>query len=288
VSHLTDSYPGPHWFGPLIIFKVHFNIILFYPHIYLKYSPPSGLSIFFLFWAFLVSPIRATHTFRTNSMKQSPSCEAKGYFTSWEITHIIWYLKIHYRYHKSLLPYPCAERALNLNIQVVWMYCTIHPYEYQSLYVLLTVHHSISASWNQRGARFIQFIEIQGPVHVSNITFSSSGGATQTAFGILRAYSTSIIRTQLPNAVCAVPLEDEQVMLETRRGPWFLINEWKVHHVGFFALISGCVVYVYYCCKAGNNLCGCRMVIASQMLSLAAVDSDISHMLKRKTSLWRP
>jgi hypothetical protein len=48
--------------------------------------------------------------------------------------------------------------------------------------------YSISVYWNQRGALFIQFIENQRPLHVSSITCSSSGGTTQTAFGILRAY----------------------------------------------------------------------------------------------------
>jgi hypothetical protein len=38
---------------------------------------------------------------------------------------------------------------------------------------------------------FIQFIEIQGPLHVSSITCSFSGGATQRVFGILRAYNVS-------------------------------------------------------------------------------------------------
>jgi hypothetical protein len=33
--------------------------------------------------------------------------------------------------------------------------------------------------------------ENQGPLHVSSITFSSSGGAEQTAFCILRAYNVS-------------------------------------------------------------------------------------------------
>jgi hypothetical protein len=35
------------------------------------------------------------------------------------------------------------------------------------------------------GALSFQFIENQGPVHVLNITCSSSGGSTQMAFGIL-------------------------------------------------------------------------------------------------------
>jgi hypothetical protein len=56
--------------------------------------------------------------------------------------------------------------------------------------VLLTVRHRISVYWNQRVEPFIQFIENQGPlyVHVSSITCSASGGTTQTALGILRAW----------------------------------------------------------------------------------------------------
>jgi hypothetical protein len=49
----------------------------------------------------------------------------------------------------------------------------------------------LSVQWNQRDALFIQFIENQGTLHVSSITCSSSGCATQTAFGILRAYNVS-------------------------------------------------------------------------------------------------
>jgi hypothetical protein len=45
--------------------------------------------------------------------------------------------------------------------------------------------------WNQRDALFIQFIENPEPLHVSSITCLSSGGAAQTALGILRAYNVS-------------------------------------------------------------------------------------------------
>jgi hypothetical protein len=83
--------------------------------------------------------------------------------------------------------------------------------------------------WNQRDALFVQFIENQRSLHVSSIT-CSSGGAEQTAFGILRAYNVSwlwhgcsetLYAQSVPNAVWEVPPEDEQVMLETCRSPWF-------------------------------------------------------------------
>jgi hypothetical protein len=45
----------------------------------------------------------------------------------------------------------------------------------------------ISVYWNNRDALFVQFIENQRPLHVSSIICSSSGGAKQTAFGILHA-----------------------------------------------------------------------------------------------------
>jgi hypothetical protein len=61
--------------------------------------------------------------------------------------------------------------------------------------------------------------------HVSSITCSYSGGTTQTALGIQRAYNESyIIRTQYTKSRCVTPPEDEQVMLETCRGTEFLIN----------------------------------------------------------------
>jgi hypothetical protein len=45
-----------------------------------------------------------------------------------------------------------------------------------------------SVKLNHREAIFIQFIKNEGPPYVSSITRSSSRDATQTAFGILRAY----------------------------------------------------------------------------------------------------
>jgi hypothetical protein len=49
--------------------------------------------------------------------------------------------------------------------------------------------------------------------------------------------STAIISTQYTKCFSAAPPEDEQVMLETCRGPWFTVNWIKVHHVGFIILI---------------------------------------------------
>jgi hypothetical protein len=64
------------------------------------------------------------------------------------------------------------------------------------LNVLLTVHHSISVQLNQRDTLFIQFIEKLQPCH-SQMTYACI----------------------IPNTVCAAHPEDEQLMLETCRGP---------------------------------------------------------------------
>jgi hypothetical protein len=45
-----------------------------------------------------------------------------------------------------------------------------------------------TANWY---SQYIQFIENQGPLHVSSITCSTSRGTAQMAFGILRAYNVS-------------------------------------------------------------------------------------------------
>jgi hypothetical protein len=55
------------------------------------------------------------------------------------------------------------------------------------------IHGSTSVKLHQLGALFIQFIENQVSLHISSITCSSSGGATQTAPGILRAYNISCL-----------------------------------------------------------------------------------------------
>jgi hypothetical protein len=103
------------------------------------------------------------------------------------------------------------------------------------LNALLTVHHSISVQWNQRDKLCIQFIENQEPLHISSISCSSSGGAAQTALGILRAVPLQSCHSQLTlyarntlNAVCGAPPEDEQAMLETCRGLWFSKNWMKI------------------------------------------------------------
>jgi hypothetical protein len=84
-------------------------------------------------------------------------------------------------------------------------------------------------------------MENQGPIHVSSITCSSSGGASQTTFGTMREYNVSctavplqpchsqliLYARNIPNAVCAASPEYEQVRLETCRGPWFSINLMK-------------------------------------------------------------
>jgi hypothetical protein len=89
---------------------------------------------------------------------------------------------------------------------------------------------------------FIQFIQNQGLLHVSSITYSSSGGSKQTALGVLCAYNVSWLCHDKPqswysqltlyahnttSAVCVGPPEDEQLMLETCTGPWFSINRMK-------------------------------------------------------------
>jgi hypothetical protein len=101
--------------------------------------------------------------------------------------------------------------------------------------VLLEQVTVASVYWNQCDAFFIKFIENQRPPHVSSITCSSSGGAAQMAFGILRAYNVSWLwhgcsetaTVPQPNAVCAGSPEDEQVMLETCRNLCFSINWMK-------------------------------------------------------------
>jgi hypothetical protein len=70
----------------------------------------------------------ACYTHISNSMKLSPSCEANSYFTSREITRILWYPKIHYRFQKSPPPVLVLiephDVSSNLSIRVVWMYHT--------------------------------------------------------------------------------------------------------------------------------------------------------------------
>jgi hypothetical protein len=72
----------------------------------------------------------------------------------------------------------------------------------------------------------LNLLENQRPLHVSSITFSSSGVAAQKAFGILHAYNVSWLwhgcsETEIvpqPKVVRSAPLEDEQLMFETCKG----------------------------------------------------------------------
>jgi hypothetical protein len=79
-------------------------------------------------------------------------------------------------------------------------------------------------------------LRIEGFLHVSSITCSSSEGPPQTALGILRAYNVSLqsghsqltlYARNIPSAVCVASPEDEQVMLETCKRPSILnkLNE---------------------------------------------------------------
>jgi hypothetical protein len=117
------------------------------------------------------------------------------------------------------------------------------------LNVLLTVHRSVSVQWNQRNAFFIQFIENQGPLHASSITCSFSGGATQTAVKLQSWHSQlTLYARNIPSAVCAAPPENEQLMLETCRGPWFSINWTKSASRWFhYTDIQAAIISVIFC-----------------------------------------
>jgi hypothetical protein len=67
--------------------------------------------------------------------------------------------------------------------------------------------------------------------------------SARTAFGILHAYNVSwlchsqvtLYARSIPNAVCVTPPEDEQVMLETCRGP-LIINKLNKKCITFVSL----------------------------------------------------
>jgi hypothetical protein len=73
-------------------------------------------------------------------------------------------------------------------------------------------------------------LRIRGHLHVSSTTCSSSGGDTQTTFGILRAYNVScsaVARLQLHCSGTATVPQHKQGVLETCRGTWFSLNWMK-------------------------------------------------------------
>jgi hypothetical protein len=80
--------------------------------------------------------------------------------------------------------YITYREALKYNLmhETTGLYFRVWP---NTTYRLLNKSANVSVSWNQHDAHFIQFIENQGPLCVSSITCSSSGGTTQTAFGIV-------------------------------------------------------------------------------------------------------
>jgi hypothetical protein len=157
------------------------------------------------------------------------------------------------------------------------MNVVLHTTDVHKLNVLLSVHHSISVDCYQHNKLFIQFIDNQGPLHLSSITCSSSRGATQTAFGIQCAYNVSwlwhgysftvklqpchsqltLYARNIPNAICAA----QQVMLETCTGPWLSINRMKSESCWFHDTDDMCTLTwkqktaqkcVLYCTNSTN------------------------------------
>jgi hypothetical protein len=112
-------------------------------------------------------------------------------------------------------------------------------------------------------------------------------GRCTMALGILRAYNVSwlchTVKLQLwysqlmlyacsiPSAICEAPSEDEQVLLETCRGPWFLINWMKsASHWFHYTDILWCTVsrtlslwVLFRCCIiTAYKVCVCCIMSA--------------------------
>jgi hypothetical protein len=68
----------------------------------------------------------------------------------------------------------------------------------------------------------------QGTLHKRHLVYCvriMSVGCGRVAFSLQPCHSQlTLYARNIPNAVCAVSPEDEQVMLETCRGPWFSTN----------------------------------------------------------------
>jgi hypothetical protein len=104
----------------------------------------------------------------------------------------------------------------------------------------------MGSQYNETNVMHFSFnlLRIKGPLHIWIITWSSSGGASQTAFGILLAYNVSWLwhgcseteTVPQPTAVCVAPPEADQVMLETCRGLLILnkLNEMCITLVSLY------------------------------------------------------
>jgi hypothetical protein len=108
------------------------------------------------------------------------------------------------------------------------------------------VHHSISVYWNKRDAISSNFLRIkslymfrallahpQEALHKRHLEYcvrAMSVGSATIAASLQSRHSQLTLHapnTWIPSAVCVVPPEDTQTMLETCTGSWFSINRMK-------------------------------------------------------------
>jgi hypothetical protein len=126
-------------------------------------------------------------------------------------------------------------------------------------------------------ALFIQLIENQEPLHVSRITCSFSEGATQTAFGILRACHLSWLcydcseTVTVPQPTDIIRTQRTKCRLFNARNIWgslFSVNwiksAWRWFH---YTDVLWCTV------SKTLFVCGC--------LSVAPVKTHTQHLLER-------
>jgi hypothetical protein len=143
--------------------------------------------VFYDLFPFKANKVNGSETAVWNYMKHG----------EWMIAHRGWHRKNAYRFYT---PHNNCQLYISI-MKPTW--CTCHSIYWESRastrfehYLLILRRRCTNGTW---------YIAC---VHCNRVT----------------ALQLTLYARNIPNAVCVAPPEDEQVMLETRRGPWFSIN----------------------------------------------------------------
>jgi hypothetical protein len=131
----------------------------------------------------------------------------------------------------------------------------------------------------------------QEALHKQHLVYCVHIGLMSVSLQSWYSQLTLYART-IPSAVCTAPTEDEQVMLETSRGPWFSINWMKCASRWFhYTDILWCTFsktfsssHVLVTCCVGGGLCDELLTHSEDCYRLSVTVSDLETSILRRLS----